>query len=177
VLPARASDEVKFEISAAAAAAIRERGGQLWIWPSAERWPYCTTEPPGDSHEWTLYRQGEFVVHVDEAIVPPERWVVEQPKHQGRHLDARWNGLDPRQAFGRLPLVDAPEEEEPEQTGLRLGLLHLYGLLVAALATLGVVGLHRWWFDDVRFAAVGLLAVVGLLASAVGRMRRRIRRV
>lgn len=176
MLPARASDGVKFEISAPAAAAIRQRGGELWIWPSADRWPYCTTEPPGDSHQWTLYRQGEFVVQVDATIVPPERWVFEQPEHPGRHLDARWNGLDPRQVFGRLPLVDAPEEE-PEQTGLGLGLLHVYGFLVAALATLGIVGLHRWWFNDVRFAAVGVLAVVGLLAAAVRRMRRRIRRV
>jgi hypothetical protein len=167
---------VKFEISPDAAAAVRQRGGHLWIWPSADRWPHCTTEPPGDSHRWTLYRQGELVVHVDETIVPPARWVVEEPKHQGRHLEARWSGNDPRQAFGRLPLVDVVEEE-PEQTGLGLGLVHLYGFIVGALALLGLVGLHRWWFDDVRMAGLGVLAVAGLLVAAARRMRRRVRRV
>lgn len=70
-LPARAS-HVRFEVSADAAIVIRERVGQLWIWPSPRTSSaYATTEPPGDRHEWTDYRQSGFVVHVDDAIVPP----------------------------------------------------------------------------------------------------------
>jgi hypothetical protein len=73
-LPARTASQVRFEVSPEAADVIRERGGQLWIWPSAHtRSAHATTEPPGDRHAWTTSRQAGFVVHVDDSILPPER--------------------------------------------------------------------------------------------------------
>jgi hypothetical protein len=85
-LPAQAG-QVKFDVSRDAANAIRDRGGQLWIWPSpATRSAYATTEPPGDAHEWTTYRQVRFVAHVDAAIVHPECWSLALPSTESRHL-------------------------------------------------------------------------------------------
>jgi hypothetical protein len=179
VLPSRGTDEVRFEISAGAAATIRRRGGNLWIWPSSERSVYATTEPPGDRHEWTAYRQGEVVVRVDAAIRPPERWVVVLPENGGRHLDARWNGLDPGGAFGRLPLLDMPEEV-PQPSSLRHESFQLgskaYAVLAAALWVLGIAGLHRWWFEGapvVGFGALVLLAFLARLARKSWRGDRR----
>ena len=171
VLPSRRPDEVKFEISADAAATIRRRGGNLWIWPSSDRWPYATTEPPGDRHEWTVHRQGELVVRVDAAIMPPQHWVVALPENDGRHLDARWNGQDPRGAFGRLPVFEEPRNV-PEPTGFRYQLFRFgskaYAVLAAALWVLGIAGLRRGWFEGALLVGLGALAVVALL---VGRAR------
>src|SRR5262245_8438041 len=106
---------VKFAVSAPAAAVIRDRGGQLWIWPSPDGSAYATTEPPGETREWTAYRQAGFVVHGDEAIVAPQRWVVTRPEDGGRHLEALWNGEDRGGALGQLPLVEPPDAPSSEK--------------------------------------------------------------
>jgi hypothetical protein len=168
VLPTR-GPTVKFEISAGAAALIRRRGGQLWIWPSPDRHAYATTEPPGDRHEWTECRQGDIVVRVDDAIVPPQRWVVTPPTNDGRNLDARWNGIDPREVFGRLPLVDRPDPQ-PEPGDARRWYERFAALagLPAVFWVLGTVGLHRWWFDDLsRLGEVAALLLALIVAAAL----------
>jgi hypothetical protein len=85
-------------------AVIRGRGGQLWIWPSEDRWPYATTGPPvSHEAEWVIFEPEGLVVHVDSAIIPPERWVVSAVPAR-RWVVAKWNGLEPA-VFGRLPLA------------------------------------------------------------------------
>ncbi len=177
VLPAR-TNEVEFEISAMRRPSIRDRGGQLWIWPSPDRSAYATTELPGDEHEWTDYRQAGFVVHVDDAIVPPQRWVVALPRDEGRHLDAWWNGADPREAFGRLPLLGRPNEEPEPDIAPWWAQLVFGGsaLLVGVFWVLGIAGLHRWWFKDLTYVWEGVGLLVVLLAAAVLWAWRRFRR-
>src|SRR5262249_36006430 len=146
-LPAQAG-QVTFEVSPDAGATIRERGGQLWVWPSpATQSAYATTEPPGgDTHEWTAHRQAGFIVHVDDAIVPPERWVVESPPTEGRHLLARWMRAGQHWESGRIPLVNPPEEPkhvEPRGWFERFyagphAVVYVGWLLATALAIAGI---------------------------------------
>lgn len=168
MLPERTS-QVKFEVSPDAADVIRRRGGQLWIWPSPDRSAYATTEPPGERHEWTTYRQAGFAVHVDDAIVAPQRWVVTLPKDGGRHLDASRNAEDPGGAFARLPVVD-PQKEEPTDTTPRYqrvsGALAILGTVVWVL---GIVGFHHWWLEYAREGTALLVALLVLLVRWVWR--------
>jgi hypothetical protein len=135
---------------------------------------YATTEPPGDPHEWTVYREGEFVVQVDDAIVAPQRWVVALAKKEGRHLDARWNGNDPAGAFGRLPLVDSTPEEPTATRRWSDLVLGGFALLGSVVWVLGIAGVHRWWFDDVRFVWLGASLLLALFAVALSRLWRRV---
>ena len=181
VLPERPT-QVKFEVSPEAAVVIPNRGGQLWIWPSPDQSAYATTEPPGDTHEWTAHRQAGFVVHVDNAIVPPERWVVAPPTTASRHLLARWIGSAPQEEVERLPLV-VPLDEEPEPSGgpgwydrvfLRPTSAAAGGWLLASV--LGIVGIRLGRFERESFWE-GLFIAVALLALSVRWAWRRIRRV
>jgi hypothetical protein len=167
---------VRFEVSRDAAALIRDRGGQLWIWPSpATRSAYATTEPPGDPHEWTTYRQPGFVVHVDATIVPPERWSLALPTTGGRHLLARWIGDGPDEASGRVPLVPEPTEPVPPGAWVMRGIALLIVVWLLGSLALGLAGVHRWWFaGDPVVEAFHLLAP---LAAAVAWAWRRVRRV
>jgi hypothetical protein len=174
-LPAQAS-QVKFEVPREAAALIRERGGQLWIWPSpATRSAYATTEAPGDAHEWTTYRQAGFVAHVDAAIVAPECWSLALPRAESRHLLARWIGADPDEASGRIPLVPEPTEPVPPRRWVMRGLvLLLVAWLLGSLA-LEFAGVYRWWFaPDWTVEALHLAA---LLVVALAWVWQRLRRV
>ena len=174
---------MKFEVSPDAAAAIRYRGGQLWIWPSPRTWSvYATTEPPGDAHEWTTHRQAGFVVHVDDAIVPPERWAVELPATESRHLLARWMGEGQQSESGRIPLVNPPDE--PRELPARQGwyervfagphaVAFVGWLFVTALA---IVGIHLGRFGDYAFWEI-LVVPLALLAVVVRWVWRRVRRV
>lgn len=166
VLPARPS-EVEFEVSPDAAAVIRQRGGQLWIWPSPYKAAYATTEPPGDTHEWTDYRQAGFVVHVDDAIVPPHRWVVDLPTDKSRFLDARWNGEDPHGALGRLPLVASPDDEPTESIPWYRRALGIAALLVLVIwAVLGLAGVGGWGSADFSWRREGSAFLIAVLVGA-----------
>lgn len=170
VLPSRRVERVDFQISAEAAAVIRRRGGNLWIWPSPDLWPYATTEPPGEERDWTVYRQGDLVVRVDTAIVPPQHWTVALPQNEGRLLDARWNGLDPGGAFGRLPLLDSPEEEPAGSDSIGKLVFAAYGAVAAVLWVLHIADVQsRWLAPLVRW---GELAAIVLAALAVAGLRR-----
>jgi hypothetical protein len=181
VLPERLS-QVRFEVSPEAAAVIRNRGGQLWIWPSPDQSAYATTEPPGEAHEWTTYRQAGFVVHVDDAIVPPERWVIAPPTTGSRHLLARWIGSGTQEEVGRLPLVVTPEEE-PEPSGgpgwydrVFLGPMSASAGAWLLASVLGIVGIRLGRFERESLWE-GLFIAFALLALSVRWVWLRIRRV
>lgn len=179
VLPERPS-QVGFEVSPEAAAVIRNRGGQLWIWPSPAQSAYATTEPPGDAHEWTAHRQAGFVVHVDDAIVPPERWVLAPPTTGSRHLLARWVGSGSQEEVGRLPLVVTPDEEPERSRGPAWTDGVLLGPLSAPVGTwllasvLGIVGIRLGGFER-EWPWEGLFAGLALLVLTVRWAWRRIR--
>jgi hypothetical protein len=168
--------EVKFEISPAAAVTIRERGGQLWIWPSpATRTAYATTEPPGEEHEWTTHRRAGFVVNADDAIVPPERWEVELPPAASRHLLARWIGTDPHEASGRIPLVPEPTEPVTRGAWVMRGLALLVVAWLLGSLALELAGVHRWWFAG--NPVVEAFHLLTPLAAAGAWLWQRLRRV
>ena len=156
--------EVEFEIPDEAAAVIRGRGGQLWIWPDGLRRSHATTGPPVEHDaEWVTFRPDGLVVHVDSAIVPPERWVLTAVPGR-RWVEARWNGHDP-ELFGRLPLV-RPDDEPVEQPSSPLGHLRKF-LLVPGLAwvfagvwVLHNVGVPSQWLFVIQLAFVIAVAVI-----------------
>jgi hypothetical protein len=173
VLPSRSVERVDFQISAEAAAVIRRRGGKLWIWPSPARWPYATTEPPGEERDWTVYDQGDLVVRLDTAIVPPQHWAVALAQNESRLLDARWNGLDPSGVFGRLPLVDSPGAEPPgsgDSVGNRV--LAAYGAVVAVLWVLQIADVESRWIALVRWGALAALLLAVIAVAGLRRARR-----
>ena len=93
---------VGFEISDATAALISSRGGELWVWSGVNGKPIATTWPAVSPRgEWTTYAPYGLVVHVDGAIVSPDRWIV--ATIDGNRLVPHWVGRDP-DLFGRLPL-------------------------------------------------------------------------
>jgi hypothetical protein len=174
VLPNRSVERVDFQISAEAAAVIRRRGGNLWIWPGPNRWPYATTEPPGEERDWTVYRQAGFDVRVDAAIVPPQHWTVALPQNEGRLLDARWNGLDPSGAFGRLPLVDSPGAEPADSGDSVLNrALAAYGAVVAVLWILHIADVQSSRLEVVRWGALAALFLAALAVGGLRKVRRR----
>ena len=152
---------------------IRRRGGTLWIWPSPDRWPYATTEPPGEERDWAVYRPGDLVVRVDTAIVPPQHRTVALPPNEGRLLDARWNGLDPSGAFGRLPLVGSPEAERAGSGDWAgNGGLAAYGAVVAVLWVLHITGVQSRWLALIRWGALVALLLAAFAVAGLRRVRR-----
>jgi hypothetical protein len=158
-------------------AVIRGRGGRLWIWPSEDRWPYATTGPPvSHEAEWVTFEPEGLVVHVDSAIVPPERWVVSAVPAR-RWVVAKWNGLEPA-VFGRLPLA-RPDDEPVEPPSSPLG--HVRRFLVvpglawifAVLWALHYLGVGNEWLGAGRWLLLSLLALVAFVAWLRQKLRER----
>lgn len=165
------AENVRFDVSDEAAALIRARGGQLWIWPSDDRWPHATIGPPAFHHaEWVTFRPEGLVVHVDSAIVPPKSWVLATVPGSSALL-ARWDGLDPK-VFGRLPLA-LPEVESAgdmrDQTSSPLA--HVRKFLVvpvlawvfAVLWALRFFGVSSAWLWAGRTALVSAVSLAALV--------------
>jgi hypothetical protein len=127
---------------------------------------------------WTAYRQGRFVVHVDDAIVPPERWAVELPTTEGRHLRASWIGVDRHETPGQIPLVNPPERHERQgwyerfYSGPHAAMV--IGWLLATM--LAVAGIHLGLLDSYGLWEA-LVPIVLLLVLAVRWLWRRFHRV
>jgi hypothetical protein len=81
--------------SDATVAAVRERGGQLWVWSRASRCCNANvrletgTEARAD-REFQLVAREPFEVHLATARTPPEELHVDLSR-RGR-LDAYWDG-------------------------------------------------------------------------------------
>lgn len=177
--PARpgGQEDVEFEISDEAAALIRDRGGELWIWPSNDRWPFAMTNRPGLHYgDWLTYEPEGLVIHVDAAIVPPKRWVLPAVLTE-RALVARWNGLDPK-VFGRLPLAreddDPPEPASSPLAHVRKSLI-VPGLawVFAVLWALRYVGVGNRWLWAARTALFGAISLAAVGAWLRGKLRER----
>jgi hypothetical protein len=132
-LPNPQAEDSRFEISGEAAALIRRRGGQVWIWSDLYRRLHATTGPPVlHKLEWSTCTPDDLVVHVHSAILPPKRWVLATADGA---LMARWEGHNP-DLFGRVPLAqpESESEEDPaDQTSSPLAHVSRF-LVVPALA-------------------------------------------
>jgi hypothetical protein len=161
--------EIKFEISEEAAALIRRRGGQAWIWADFHRRLHATTGKPA-THKpaWWECPLGDLVVHVDSAIVPPEQWALAA---EDGALTARWDGHNP-DLFGRVPLAQAEDESAEDPADPTSSPLAHVGtsLVVPALAwvfavlwALRLLGVGRAWLGFEQAALFAALSVVGVL--------------
>jgi hypothetical protein len=159
--------DVEFEISDEAAAQIRSRGGRVWIFPDADRWPHATIGKPFHDAEWVTCEHEGLVIHVDSAIVPPERWVLGMFPGSSTVV-ARWNGLDAK-VFGRVPLVRPDDEPvEPPSSPLahvrRFLLVPGVAWIFAAVWALHYFGVRSDWLWIVQ---VGVLLVVALIVRGI----------
>ena len=67
------AEPTKVEMSAATAAALRNRGGNLYVWAEGAGLLRTSTNPPGSLVYDTCFGEG-WAVHVDREIEPPTRW-------------------------------------------------------------------------------------------------------
>lgn len=99
------------------AAALRDRGGNLYVWLDGASMLHVRATPPQSAITFdTIYADG-LLVHVDHEIEPPTRWVIERKRLPRLHFEARY---------------DPPEESEHYE---REGIL---GKLINAIFNEGV---------------------------------------
>jgi hypothetical protein len=74
------AERTKVEMSAATAAALRERGGNVYVWADGAGMLRTSTNPPTGSIVYDRCFGEGWAVHVDREIEPPTRWVIERQR-------------------------------------------------------------------------------------------------
>ena len=74
------AEPTKVEMSTATAAALRESGGNLYVWAEGAGLLRTSTNPPAGSLLYGTCSGEGWVVYVDREIQPPTRWVIERQR-------------------------------------------------------------------------------------------------
>jgi hypothetical protein len=80
--------ETTVEMSRATLAALKRRGGRLFIWLDGAGMMHVRTGGPGHSVRFEAIETDDVVVHVDSEIKPPQRWVIAYSRLPWPHFAA-----------------------------------------------------------------------------------------
>ncbi|MDQ1382157.1 MAG: hypothetical protein QOJ71_2876 [Actinomycetota bacterium] len=81
------------EIHPGAVELIRDQGGCLYIWIDGAGMKHVRHQPPSRTEkDWFEFEVEGVRLFVDEAIDPPQKWVVVIHHLPWRHVDALYNG-------------------------------------------------------------------------------------
>lgn len=76
------------EMSPATLAALKKRGGTLFIWLDGAGMIHVRTHEPRAMVTFEPIRGEDYVLHVDSEIKPPKRWVIVYKRLPWPHFDA-----------------------------------------------------------------------------------------
>lgn len=89
-----AAESTKVEMSSATASALRERGGNLYIWVVGAGMVRTSLNPPDDPARFDRFSGDGWSVHVDRDIEPPTRWVIKRKRLPRPRFIALYDPLD-----------------------------------------------------------------------------------
>jgi hypothetical protein len=79
------------EASTATTAALRKRGGALYLWLDQAGMLHARTKRPGRPVTFEDIDGDGFTLHVDVQITPPKRWVIIRKRLPWPHFDALYD--------------------------------------------------------------------------------------
>jgi hypothetical protein len=86
------------EMSADSAAALRERGGNLYVWTDGAGIPVARTKPSNAGLTYTTTRSDEgWAVHIDSSLVHSLPWLIKWTRFPWPHFKAIYG---PQAAIG-----------------------------------------------------------------------------
>ncbi len=90
------ADIPRVEMSAATAAALRERGGNLYVWTDGAGLPIARTKPSNADITYTTIRSDEgWAVHIDSRLVRALPWLIKWTRFPWPHFRAIYGRLAP----------------------------------------------------------------------------------
>jgi hypothetical protein len=95
----------RIEMDEKTAAALRARGGKLYVWLDGAGLPRAGTTPPLRAMEFATISGDGWSVHVDSAIPPNPKWFIKWSRFPWPHFTP-WYNVRERRPGGGVGVLD-----------------------------------------------------------------------
>jgi hypothetical protein len=98
--------ETRVVMSEKTAAALRERGGNLYVWTEGAGLPVARTVPPHEPIAFTTTSRDDWFVHVDSSIDGVPGWLIKWTRLPWPRFSAEYYDVPPDFGHARPTIVD-----------------------------------------------------------------------
>jgi hypothetical protein len=89
------AEHPRIDMSPGTAAALRQRGGILYVWADKAGMVRARTNPPVEALDYDTFSGNGWSLHVDRGIAPAHRWLIKWRRLPWPHFRAFYNPVDP----------------------------------------------------------------------------------